>query len=58
MTGTTTDTCEEVEAHVIWWAARPITFKSYLDLNVHNDMELVTGVMVKTRAAQGEHAQS
>ena len=48
-------TVEEPEARIVRFGERPIDFETFLDLNVHNDMELVGGVMVKKMAAQLEH---
>lgn len=56
MTTLMLDTTEEVEApRLIRRADHPISFETFLQLNLDEDMELIDGVMVKKMAAQWEH---
>ncbi len=48
-------TDEELEARVIRLAKRPITFETFLALNVNSNLELIDGVMVEKLAAQLAH---
>ena len=55
MTSAILATVEEAEARIVRFAARPIDFETFLDLNINSDTELLNGVMVKKMAAQLEH---
>ena len=44
-----------IEARMVRIAERPITFDTFLDLNINSASELVGGVMVKKMAAQLAH---
>ena len=55
MTNVMLETVEEAEARIVRFAARPIDFETFLDLNINDELELRSGVMVKKMAAQLEH---